>query len=567
MMTPLQTAYQLSLSKFLRMIFRFLFSIIAFFFLQTSSAQKIKNDAIHNGVERPKLVVGLVVDQMRWDYLYRYYNRYTAGGFKRLLNKGFSFENTMIPYTPTVTGAGHAALYTGSVPAFNGIVGNEWLEKATGEYMYCAQDKSVQTVGSTSNQGQMSPKNLLATTIGDELRLATNFKSRVFGVALKDRGAIFPAGNGANAAYWFDDSTGNFITSTFYMNALPQWVQNFNAQKKAASLLQSGWNLSADAALYDQSIADGNPFERPSSGDPKTNFPVTYNTSNGTNFYSLRGSPFGNTLTINFAEQLIQNEKLGLSGQTDMLCVSFSSTDYVGHRFGPQSQKTEDTYLRLDKELESFFTMLDQKLGVGNYTIFLSADHGAPHSPDFSRSMKLPGGTLPGSRIWRELNASLEEKFKVKNLLQNYFEYQLYLDKKRMDSTGINKNDAEDFLVTELLKRPEVVNAFAYRNFDKVILPDFLKQRFASGYYSKRSGDVQMILKPQYTDGPGAGTDHGVWYTYDAHIPLIFYGWGIKPGKTNRETYMTDAAPTLAALLHIQMPDAAVGKVLTEAIK
>ncbi len=550
------------------LIMRCSFINLLFFFTTSITAQSTKNNELNNGTDRPKLVVGIVVDQMRWDYLYRYYNRYGEAGFKRLLKKGFSFENTMIPYTPAVTAAGHTCIYTGSVPAIHGIVGNDWLEKNNGgAYMYCTQDKAVQSVGTYSNQGQMSPHNMLATTIGDELRLATNLKSRVYGVALKDRGAILPAGHSANAAYWFDDSTGNFITSTFYMKALPQWVQNFNAQKKPDTLIKNGWNLLNAAALYDQSTADDNKYERPAPGDLKTVFPHSYSTGNGKNYNSFRTSPFGNSFTLNFAAALLQNEKLGMSGQTDMLCVSLSSTDYLGHTFGPQSQEVEDTYLRLDKDLAVFIAMLDQKIGATNYVLFLSADHGAPQSSSYLNDLKIPAGSLAGYTLRNEINTLLENKFKVKNLVQEYTEYQFYFNEGKIDSAGIDENVLYDDVIAFLKKKPEIITAFSYRNFNTTILPDMLKQKLTNGYYDKRSGDIQVIANPQYTDGLKTGTDHGVWYNYDAHIPLLWYGWGIKPGKTNRETYMTDIAPTLAAMLHIQMPNGSVGKVLTEVVK
>ncbi len=544
--------------------------LVAVLFLSLCTRAQIVTKEINNGMQRPKLVVGIVVDQMRWDYLYRYYNRFGEGGFKRLINAGFSFENTMIPYTPAVTAAGHTCIYTGSVPAIHGITGNDWRERNSGgAYMYCAQDTGVRSVGTYSVQGQMSPKNLLATTIGDELRLATNFKSRVFGVALKDRGAILPAGHSANAAYWFDDSTGNFITSSFYMKELPQWVQEFNAKKQPDSLLKNGWNLLNPVNFYDQSTADNNKFERPAPGDLKTVFPHTYSMANGKNYNSFRTSPFGNSFTFSFAAALLQSEKPGLSGQTDMLCISLSSTDYIGHSFGPQSQEVEDTYLRLDKDLAAFLQLLDKREGVGNYLLFLSADHGAPQSSAFlnDSAIKIPAGSIGGFTLRNEVNVLLQNKFKVKDLVQAYTEYQFYFNKAKIDSAGIDENLLYEEVLAFLKKKPEVITAFSYRNFDKAILPEVLRQKLTNGYYYKRSGDIQIIVNPQYTDGFKTGTDHGVWYNYDTHIPLLWYGWKVKPGKTNRETYMTDIAPTIAAMLHIQMPNGSVGKVLTEIVQ
>ncbi len=525
------------------------------------------NKELNNGLARPKLVVGLVVDQMRWDYLYRYYNRYSEGGFKRLLKSGFSFENAIIPYTPTVTAAGHACIYTGSVPAINGIVGNSWIERLTGKLMYCTADNTVQSVGTKSDDGEMSPKNMFANTIGDELRFASNFKSRVFGIGLKDRGAILPAGHSANAAYWFDDATGNWITSTYYMNTLPTWVDEFNGQKMPDAYIKTGWNLLYNINKYDQSIPDDNRFEKNIPGEKTVTFPHNFSSNEGKDFISVRFSPFGNSFTLDFAKQMIVKEKLGATGQTDMLCISLSSTDYIGHIFGPQSIEMEDTYLRLDKELESFFANLDKTFTNKNYIVFLTADHGAAYTPDYMKAMKQSAGTLMEANVKKTLNTALEEKFNAKNIIASALEYQLFLDNKLIDSLKLNRNEIEADIIKKLLAMPEVSNAFSLNNPAQILLPEFLKQRFVNGFFYNRCSDVQYILKPQYTDGTGKGTDHGSWNPYDAHIPLLFFGNGIKQGKTNREVYMTDIAPTIAAMLKIQMPSGSVGKVLEEVVK
>ena len=544
-------------------------SITCLFFIcaaNISAQQNPVNNSLNNGIERPKLVIGLVIDQMRWDYLYRYYNHYGNGGFKRLLQKGYSFENTFIPYTSAVTAAGHSCLYTGSIPAINGMIGNDWIERNSGLRMYCAQDKSVSTVGSSSNQGQMSPKNLMVTTVGDELRLATNFKSRVFGIALKDRGGILPAGHSANAAYWLDDSTGNWITSTYYMNKLPAWVNEFNKNRSIDSLMRKDWNLLYDRSVYDQSTADDMDYERPLYHEIKPTFPHAYKSLIGKNYYPFRQSPYGNTLSIDFAEKLISNEKLGMSGQTDMLCLSISSTDYISHRFGPNSLEVEDTYLRLDKDIEDFLNYLDANIGSGNYLLFLSADHGAPQVPGFMKENKLPGGNLNSADLITELNQFCYSTFGHQKLVSAIYEYQVYLDTKRIDSLKLNEAEIKKAIVNFLKLKPEVVTAFDYAEFDKVLLPAQVKDKFAQGYYAKRSGDIQFILRSQYTDVLMIGTEHGTMYDYDTHIPLLWYGWRIKPGKTNRETYMTDVAPTISALLQIQMPGGSIGHVLQEIV-
>jgi predicted AlkP superfamily pyrophosphatase or phosphodiesterase len=532
-----------------------------FLLIVTVKAQEKLNN---NGTNRPRLVVGIVIDQMRWDYLYRYYNLYGNGGFKRLMQDGYNYENTIIPYTPTVTAVGHTCIYTGSVPAIHGIVNNDWIDRETGKKMYCTQDKSVTSVGTFSLQGQMSPKNLLVTTIGDELRLATNFKSRVYGVALKDRGGILPAGHSANAAYWFDDSTGNWITSSYYMNALPQWVNKYNAGHKPDSLLKKDWNMLYPLSGYDQSTGDDKIYEKTLDHEKTRTFPHVFTTVPAGNYFRLRQSPFGNTFSFDFASQLIENEKLGSNGQTDMLCVSISSTDYIGHKFGPNSLEMEDVFLRLDKDIEKFLNYLDKTIGKNEYLLFLSADHGAAQVPDFMKENKMPGGHLEKYELLKELNSVCEKKYHAANIVRGIYEYQVYFENRKIDSLNLDIDDVKRTIVNYLKWKPEVMDAFDYAAYDKLVMPSELKEKFAKGYFYKRSGDIQFILKPQYTDVLSTGTEHGAWYNYDSHIPLIWFGWKIKAGKTNREVYMTDIAPTIAAKLQIQMPNGSIGKVLEE---
>lgn len=535
----------------------------------TATAQQpvISNKGKQSAISRPKLVIGLVIDQMRWDYLYRYNKLYGNGGFKRLLAGGFSYDNTMIPYSPAVTSAGHTCLYTGSVPAIHGIVGNDWIDRMTGQKVYCTDDKSVNTVGSFSDQGQMSPRNMLVTTVGDELRLATNFRSRVFGVALKDRGGILTAGHSANAAYWLDDSTGNWITSTYYMNELPSWVDSFNKKKKADSMMQNDWNLLYDLSVYEQSTADDNNYEKTLNHEAKRTFPHSYKSIIGKNYYPFRQSPYGNTYTIDFAKQLISNERLGMNGETDMLCVSLSSTDNIGHQFGPNSLEVEDTYLRLDKEIENFLNYLDATIGAGNYLFFLSADHGAPQAANFMLDHHLPGGAVNKSTLIKELNQYCASKFGYTGLIRFMYEGQVYLDDKRIDSLKLDMNEVKSAVLSYVRRMPEVIQAFDYASFDKIILPAAVKEKFAQGYYPKRAGEIQLVMKSQYIEGGMTGTEHGTFYPYDTHIPLIWYGWSISPGKTSREVYMTDVAPTISALLKIQMPGGNIGKALMEIVK
>ena len=434
---------------------------------QNPQKQPLITNNLASTPARPKLVVGLVVDQMRWDYLYRYSNRYGAGGFKRMLREGFSCENNQISYIPTVTAAGHAGIYTGSVPAIHGIAGNEWTIQATGKSMYCTEDPTVKTVGSTSVAGEMSPRNLLVTTITDELKLATNFKSKVIGISLKDRGGILPAGHSANAAYWFDDLTGNWITSTYYMETLPLWVSNFNNQKIAEKYIKGDWNTLYPVNTYNQSTADNNLYEGKLRGEEAPVFPhLTSKMLNG-NFNAIRNTPFGNSITLDFAKDAIKNEQLGKDDVTDFLAVSLSSTDYIGHQFGINSIEIEDTYLRLDKDIEEFLKMLDATVGKGQYTIFLSSDHGAAHNPKFLSDNRIPAQLWDGRTILNTLNTELEKEFKQKGLVLGFGNYQVNFNNPLIESSRLKTDELKQFAINFLNKQDGVTFVVDMENTDR----------------------------------------------------------------------------------------------------
>lgn len=513
----------------------------------------------YNG-KRPKLVVGLVVDQMRWDFLYRYYSRYGEGGFKRLIAQGFSAENTLIPYAQTVTAAGHACVYTGSVPAINGIMGNDWFDPQKGGYVYCVEDESVSIVGGVENSEPMSPKNLFTTTISDELRLATNFQSKVVGVAIKDRGSILPAGH-TGTAYWYEAVNGSFVSSTWYMQSLPKWVQAFNSKKTADNYYANDWNTLYPIGTYTQSDEDNVPYEN-RGGAAAPVFPHQLQSFVGKNYGAIRATPFGNNITLDFAKEALKAEQMGKDEITDLLAISLSSPDYIGHQYGPNSIEIEDTYLRLDKDLEAFFNFLDTEVGKNEYVFFVTADHGVAHTPGFLAKNKIAVSTVISNEA--DLNRSVQEKFGVPNIVRSFGNYQVYLNHKAIDSAGKNAREIAQYVAEEFKKLPHILNAFSYKDIENAAMPSVLKEQFLTGYNPILSGDVQLIVKSGYFYGGSTGTTHGSWYPYDSHIPLVFMGWGITPGRTNRVTYMTDISATLAALLHIQMPSGNIGTPIVE---
>ncbi len=541
-------------------------SILVFLFLTFYSFSQPNKPSVQ--LQRPKLVVGIAVDQMRWDYLYKYYNRYGNDGFKRLLNGGFNCENTMIDHIPSVTGVGHTVIYTGSVPAISGIVGNEWMEQLTGRTMYCTSDSTVDGVGGTSmTDGKMSPRNLLITTITDELRMATNFRSKVVAVSLKDRASILPGGHSANGAFWLEDVSGNFITSTYYMNQLPDWATRFNERKVIDSLVEHGWNTLYPINTYKESDPDNVPYEGKYIGEDQTSFPHNIKEVYAKNKGSFRNTPFGNTFTLLFAKAALEGYQLGRGNSTDFLAINFASTDGVGHMFGINSIEIEDTYLRLDQNLADLFKTLDAKVGKDQWLVFLTADHGGANAVGYMKEHKLPADYFSPSMYLDSLNIFLNQKFHAGNLVRSFSNEKVNFLLDKINESGLDFDAIKKATIDFLQRKPGIMMAVDINELGASPIPEPIKSMIGNGYYFKRSGSVGIIANSGYVDGTyKTGTAHSRWNPYDTHIPFILYGWNIKPGKLNRRVTMSDIAPTIAALLHIQMGSGSVGHVVTEVL-
>ena len=512
------------------------------------------------GVQRPKLVVGIVIDQMRWDYLYRYQKRYTDGGFKRLLNEGFSCENTVIPYVPSVTAIGHTCIYTGSVPSIHGIAGNNFVKN--GKKVYCTDDDTVKPVGTTSEAGLMSPRNLWVTTIGDEMKIASNGRAKVVGVALKDRASILPAGHNPDGAFWFDDKSGNFITSTYYMNQLPKWVEAFNDKKLPEHYLSEKWNTLYPKDTYTESTSDENEYENGIKKGVKATLPLNLPELYKKYGYNIiRNTPFGNSLTFDMAKAAIDGEQLGADDETDLLAVSCSSTDYIGHQVGTHAVETEDTYLRLDKAIADFLSYLDAKIGKGNYLVFLSADHGAMNNARFLQDRRIPAGNWDDGTAAKKLNEVLAKEFpNTGDLVKTVMNYQVFFNHEVIKNQHLDFAKIKQTVVDFLKEDSCVLYACDMEKAMTESIPEEVKYRIVNGYNRERSGDVQIVLKPNFYTHGMKGTDHGAWNLYDTHIPLVFMGWGIKHGATTKRTFMTDIVPTIGALIHVQAPNGCVGQ-------
>lgn len=512
-----------------------------------------------NYPKAPKLVVGIVVDQMRYDFLYRFESKYGNGGFKRLMNEGFNAKNLHYNYGPTVTAAGHAAIFTGSIPSINGIVGNDWFNQASGKNMYCTEDSTVKTVGTTSSAGKMSPKNLLVSTITDQLKIANNFKSKTIGIAIKDRGAILPAGHTANGAYWFDSFDGSWVTSTFYMNDLPQWVKDYNAQKSANKYINTVWNTILPIEKYTESTADDQAFESKFLGEIKPIFPHELLGTRGNIYEMVKTTPFGNTLTKEFALAAIEGENLGQGQHTDFLTVSFSSPDYVGHAFGPYSVETEDTYIRLDKDLEEILNTLDKNLGKNNYLVFLSADHGVADVPGFWKQNKLPAGVLQSAGIRVLANEALKSKFGSADIIKAEDNSQFYLNHQVLKEKNITVSQVYDVIKEAVIGVDGVADIVNLHDLNASNVPESLLNKIKNGFNTKRSGDIMTLSRPQWFAGRTTGTTHGSVYNYDTHVPALFFGWKVPKGESSIPYSISDIAPTIANLLNILEPSGNIG--------
>ena len=521
-------------------------------------------------VKKPKLVIGIVIDQMRYDYLTRFADRYSKDGFNRILKNGFSLENAHYNFIPTYTAVGHASIYAGTSPNNHGIISNNWYDKVLKKSIYCVDDADYKTIGNNGIVGQKSPHRLYTTTVADQLQLAQNMQGKTIGIAIKDRSAILPVGHTANAAYWYDAGNKNqWITSSFYMEELPDWVKAFNSNNKADAYLNETWETLYDIKTYSQSRADNNIYENNLNGQEKPVFPKNLEKlrEQNDNFSLIKTIPAGNTYTVDFAKAVIKGEQLGKSEFTDFLAVSFSSTDYVGHRYGVASVETEDTYLRLDKDLAHFFNFLDTEVGKENYTLFLTADHAAVHVPSYLQSLKIPAHYISTTKLKKFLSDITQKYFNSKELIENVSNYQIFLNQEKIEALGFNKNTVAQRLADEVLSFDKIYKAVTAKTLQTTNFTEGIMHSLQQGYNPKFSGDVLMIPYPATLNYSRKGTSHGSGYSYDTHVPVIFYGNGIKKGASKKTYKIIDIAPTISNLLKIEAPNGTSGKIIEEVLK
>ena len=549
-----------------------LLTLLFFFSLTHVDAQKRRRDKNSEQTQTttaPKLIVGIIVDQMRYDYLTRFWNHYGEGGFKRLAEQGFNAKNHHFNYAPTSTGPGHTSVYTGATPSSHGIIGNNWYDKEIDKSVYCASDDSYNSIGTSTDAGKMSPHRMLTTTITDQLRLHTQMRGKTIAIALKDRGAVLPGGHTANAAYWFEgDDVGKWITSSYYMQALPKWVTDFNTSGKVQSY-KKAWTTLKDISTYIESGVDNNNYEGLFETETAPVFP--HSTPNLLNkskdFEIIKYTPWGNSLTTDFALAALENEKLGTDTDTDFLAISYSSTDYIGHKFGVNSKEIQDTYLRLDLDLQRLLNTLDSKVGAGKYTVFLTADHGAINVPAYLKDQKIPAGYLNNKETRTKFNEFLTYTYGTTDLIKNVSNNQVFLDTKVINNLDMDLDDVQEEIALELLSYDDMNKAYTGYQMWKNEYTRGIPYILQNGWHQKRSGDVLLVPKPAYISYPKMGSTHGSPMIYDTHVPLLFYGNGIKRGSTVNRTEIPDIAPTLATMLGIAFPNGTTGKPIVEVLE
>jgi Type I phosphodiesterase / nucleotide pyrophosphatase len=532
-----------------------------------------------NGIAPPKLVVVLVVDGLPQEQLLKNYDLFGDNGFRRLMDRGARFTDAHQGHAFTVTAVGHAAVLTGAYPYQHGVIGNDWRER-DGKFMYCVQDEKHKYLdGSpTTEEDGTSPRNLLVSTLGDEMNYASNGKSRVFAVSGKDRGAILLAGK-TGTAYMYMSNTGNFSSTSFYMQKHPAWVENYYANKPQDKYFKKVWEPLLPPAAYERSLPDGQPYSA-SFRELPTRFGMQYGLAmeapNPVFYAQLLSGPFADELTTDFANALIDNEKLGNNptGYPDLLGVSLSSHDYINHTFGPESIQSQDHLIRLDRTLGAFFDGLDKRVGRDNYLVVLTADHGFMNVPQYSTAHNFDAGRLDSGDMLMTANKVLETKFGVPKLIKQIMTGGVTLDYAAIEAKGVSREALEQAGMRALLAAPGINFVFTRTQLEAGNMPPTRIGTLVTRAWNRHAAiDLVVIQKPYYffqskaAKNPTACT-HGTPYNYDTSVPLLFAGdkW-IKPGRYSNGAEVVDIAPTLSTILSIRAPTASEGRVLTEALK
>jgi len=531
---------------------------------------KLSGQGAYIPPDKPHLVIGIIVEELNYNQLEKFHDKLGENGIKKLINEGTYFKNASYEYLLTQSAPGHATIATGSEPSFHGITSDEWYVPLKNELLNCTKDVNVNSVGGSFESGLHSPINLLVSTFSDELAMATNRKAKVFGIGLRESSAILSAGHAANAAYWFDNSTGTWMTSSYYIPALPEWVNDFNAMKFSDAYLNSTWNLLKPLNYYADCLHDSNSFEM---GFNNINyFPYdlkklrSKNLFNFKNDYSLlRETPFGNSFTTSFAIRLIKNEHLGKGDATDYLSICYSATDYIGHRFGPSSVEMGDAILRLDDDIKNLLTFLNDSIGKKNVLIYFTAAHGISEIPAVLEKNRIPSGYFQQNQALQLLRSYLNAVYGEGDWVKGYSEKQIFLNRTLIEDARLSLDDVQKKVARFLVQFTGVQAAYPYSAFETNDFGTGNLKRIINNFSPQRSGDVIVILNPGWVEKESDYvTNYNSPYEYDSHVPLIWYGWTINRATVTRQVNMTDIAATLSTLCKVPYPNACTGEPMFE---
>ena len=509
--------------------------------------------------DKAKIVIGIVVDQMRYDYIPKFWDDYSDDGFKKLVSNGAFCVNTNYDYKPTYTAPGHASIFTGTGPNHHGIVGNSWYSRKDSSQVYCVSEKNK------DGSYFYSPKRLQSQTIGDMVRLSNGFKGKAFGVALKDRSAILPCGKSANAAYWFDGDSGKWISSDYYKGQNESLMDSFNQRQNINQYINHDWNLSLPIENYAESIEDKNDYEGNLTKNGKNYFPYSIQGAfKEVGYDILKTIPQGNQMTADFAIALIDEEKLGEDEFLDFLSISFSATDYIGHRFGVNSKEIQDCYIKLDQTIASMIKSFDSKFGKENYLLFLTSDHGAVENPNYLKHHNIEAGFIDDKLLKKGLENALQQKFGGENWILKFTNMNIYFNLETVNKSSYSKSEIYSFTKAYCENQSGIFQAFA-PEFDQA--NNQIEQICMRGYHPKNSGELILIEEPNWIDYSKTGSTHGSPYNYDTHVPLIFYGTQIRAQKVNESVYVKDIAPTICTILSLSFPNLTTGKAIEKVCK
>jgi predicted AlkP superfamily pyrophosphatase or phosphodiesterase len=520
--------------------------------------------------EKPKLVVGIIVEQLRYDQLEKFRSRFSENGIRKLLNEGTYFQNASFQFILTQSAPGHATISSGAEPSYHGITSDEWYLPLKNELIYCTRDLAVNPVGGSFESGLNSPVNLQVSTFSDELKMSSNKQSKVFAVGLKENPVIFSAGHSADAAYWYDNTTGTWMSSTYYIDSLPGWVADFNALKYPEKYLNGTWDLLRSARDYSDCLSDSNIYEAGFSG--LHSFPYDLKklsskskTNSGRDFSFIRETPFGNTLTTDFAIRLIEKESLGKDDLTDYLSVCYSSTDYIGHRFGPSSFESADALLRLDMDIQNLLKYLTDSIGKRNILVYFTSSHGISEIPAILEHNRIPAGYFKQNQALQLLRSYLNAVYGEGDWVKGYSEKQIFLNRTLIEDAKLPLEEVQKKVARFLVQFSGVASAYPYSAFEANDFGNGNLRRIINNFSPQRSGDVIITLNSGWiekTDDIVA--DHNSPYEYDSHVPLIWYGWSVNRATVTRKVNMTDIAATLSSICKVPYPNACTGEPLFE---